>query len=311
MFELNNLASMKIGIASPEKILEWSYGEVTKSETINYRTHKPEMGGLLCERIFGPKKNWECHCGKYKRIRHKGVICDKCGVEVTKSSVRRERMGHIQLATPVAHIWYMRSIPSRIGILLNLNTKQLEKVIYYVSYVVIDPGKTNFTKFQIISDAEYREAQEHYGYDCCRVGMGGEAIRELLCEIDLEKEQKELQLELEKLNAQKEVYLASIDNERKLIAEGNKPTIVALNAFFDNLNTYDKQSQQILDKILESTGKIEPEFFDRLMTLYETIHNKREAICKNIQQTLEGNRQSLRDQLQAINAKVINQKALR
>ena len=145
MFELNNLASMKIGIASPEKILEWSYGEVTKSETINYRTHKPEMGGLLCERIFGPKKNWECHCGKYKRIRHKGVICDKCGVEVTKSSVRRERMGHIQLATPVAHIWYMRSIPSRIGTLLNLNTKQLEKVVYYVSYIVIDPGQTNFT----------------------------------------------------------------------------------------------------------------------------------------------------------------------
>ena len=130
MFELNNLASIKIGIASPEKIREWSHGEVTKSETINYRTHKPETSGLLCERIFGPKKNWECHCGKYKRIRHKGIICDKCGVEVTKSSVRRERMGHIELATPVAHIWFLQSIPSRIGVLLNLNSRQLDRVVY-------------------------------------------------------------------------------------------------------------------------------------------------------------------------------------
>jgi len=230
MFELNNLASMKIGIASPEKILEWSYGEVTKSETINYRTHKPEMGGLLCERIFGPKKNWECHCGKYKRIRHKGVICDKCGVEVTKSSVRRERMGHIQLATPVAHIWYMRSIPSRIGILLNLNTKQLEKVIYYVSYVVIDPGKTNFTKFQIISDAEYREAQEHYGYDCCRVGMGGEAIRELLCEIDLEKEQKELSKASLTAKGQKKIKINKrLEVVDSLLKSGNRPEWMVLN----------------------------------------------------------------------------------
>ena len=224
MFELNNLASMRIGIASPEKILEWSYGEVTKSETINYRTHKPEMGGLLCERIFGPKKNWECHCGKYKRIRHKGVICDKCGVEVTKSSVRRERMGHIQLATPVAHIWYMRSIPSRIGTLLNLNTKQLEKVIYYVSYIVIDPGKTNFVKYQLINDIEYRDAIEQYGNGCCKVGMGGEAIRELLSEIDLEKEHAELSKASLTAKGQKKLKINKrLEIIDSLIKSGNRP----------------------------------------------------------------------------------------
>ena len=224
MFELNNLASMRIGIASPEKILEWSYGEVTKSETINYRTHKTEMGGLLCERIFGPKKNWECHCGKYKRIRHKGVICDKCGVEVTKSSVRRERMGHIQLATPVAHIWYMRSIPSRIGTLLNLNTKQLEKVIYYVSYIVIDPGKTNFVKYQLINDIEYRDAIEQYGNGCCKVGMGGEAIRELLSEIDLEKEHAELSKASLTAKGQNKLKINKrLEIIDSLIKSGNRP----------------------------------------------------------------------------------------
>ncbi len=229
MFELNNLASIKIGVASPEKIREWSYGEVTKSETINYRTHKPEMGGLLCERIFGPKKNWECHCGKYKRIRHKGVICDKCGVEVTKSTVRRERMGHIQLATPVAHIWYMRSIPSRIGTLLNLNTKQLEKVVYYVSYIVIDPGKTNFTKYQLISDIEYRDAMDQFGYDCCRVGMGGEAIRELLAEIDLEKEHKELSKASVNAKGQKKLKINKrLEIIDSLLKSGNRPEWLVL-----------------------------------------------------------------------------------
>lgn len=229
MFELNNLASMSIGIASPEKIREWSFGEVTKSETINYRTHKPEMGGLLCERIFGPKKNWECHCGKYKRIRHKGVVCDKCGVEVTKSNVRRERMGHIELATPVAHIWYMQSIPSRIGTLLGLNSKQLEKVIYYVSYVVMDPGKTGFTKLQVISDAEYREAIEQYGYDCCKVGMGGEAIRDLLCEIDLEKEQKELNALSTTSKGQKKIKINKrLEIVDSLLKSGNRPEWMVL-----------------------------------------------------------------------------------
>lgn len=224
MFELNNLAALKIGIASPEKIREWSYGEVTKSETINYRTHKPEPGGLLCERIFGPKKNWECHCGKYKRIRHKGIICDKCGVEVTKSSVRRERMGHIELATPVAHIWYMQSIPSRIGTLLGLNSKQLEKVIYYVSYIVLDPGTSEFAKMQIINDFEYREAEEKFGHGSFRAGMGGEAIRELLSEIDLEKERNELFAAQKTSKGQKRIKISKrLEVVDSLLKSGNKP----------------------------------------------------------------------------------------
>ena len=229
MFELNNLASIRIGIASPEKIRAWSYGEVTKSETINYRTHKPETGGLLCERIFGPKKNWECHCGKYKRIRHKGIICDKCGVEVTKSTVRRERMGHIELATPVAHIWFLESIPSRIGLLLNLNSKQLEKVAYYVSYIVLDPGNTGFVKSQVISDAEYREAIEQFGYDSFRVGMGGEAIKELLSELDLEKESKELKEKLEKASkGQKKAIQKKLEVVESFRRSGNRPEWMVL-----------------------------------------------------------------------------------
>lgn len=229
MLELKNLASMKIGIASPEKILEWSYGEVTKSETINYRTHKPETGGLLCERIFGPKKNWECHCGKYKKIRHKGVICDKCGVEVTKSVVRRERMGHIELATPVCHIWYMQNVPSRIGLLLGLNTKQLERVAYYVNYIVLDPGKSNFTKMQVISDMEYREACNTFGANSFRVGMGGEAIRELLQNIDLEKEAKDLTEAVKSAKGQKKLKLnKKLELVNSMIKSGNKPEWMVL-----------------------------------------------------------------------------------
>jgi len=224
MFELNNLASIRIGIASPDKIREWSHGEVTKSETINYRTHKPETGGLLCERIFGPKKNWECHCGKYKRIRHKGVICDKCGVEVTTSSVRRERMGHIELATPVAHIWFMQSVPSRIGVLLGLNTKQLERVIYYVSYIVLDPANSGYQKMQLLTDFEYRDAMEKFGKDGFRAGMGGEAIKELLTEIDLDKEAAELKAISDKSKGQKKIKankkLEIIEGLRK---SGNRP----------------------------------------------------------------------------------------
>ncbi len=224
MFELNNLASIRIGIASPDKIREWSHGEVTKSETINYRTHKPETGGLLCERIFGPKKNWECHCGKYKRIRHKGVICDKCGVEVTTSSVRRERMGHIELATPVAHIWFMQSVPSRIGVLLGLNTKQLERVIYYVSYIVLDPANSGYQKMQLLTDFEYRDAMDKFGKDGFRAGMGGEAIKELLTEIDLDKEAAELKAISDKSKGQKKIKankkLEIIEGLRK---SGNRP----------------------------------------------------------------------------------------
>ena len=188
MFELNNFDSIQIGVASPEKIREWSYGEVTKPETINYRTQKPEMGGLFCERIFGPTKDWECHCGKYKRIRYKGVICDKCGVEVTKSKVRRDRMGHIELAAPVSHIWYFKGVPSRIGLMLDISPKALEQVLYFASHIVLDPGETNLTYKQVINDREKIEAEEIYGVGSFKTGMGAEAIKELLMAIDIEKE---------------------------------------------------------------------------------------------------------------------------
>ena len=192
MFELNNFDSIKIGIASPEKIREWSFGEVTKPETINYRTQKPEKDGLFCEKIFGPKKDWECHCGKYKRIRYKGVVCDKCGVEVTRAKVRRERMGHIELACPVTHIWFFRSVPSRIGTLIDVSPKALEQVVYYVNYIVIDPKNTDFTYKQIITDKEYREAIEKFGYGSFVAGMGAEAIKTLLSQVNLQAESDEL-----------------------------------------------------------------------------------------------------------------------
>ena len=163
MYELNNFDSIQIGIASPEKIREWSYGEVTKPETINYRTTKPEKDGLFCEKIFGPTKDWECHCGKYKRIRYKGVICDKCGVEVTRAKVRRERMGHIELAAPVSHIWYFRGVPSRMGLLLDMSPKLLEQVLNFASFVVLDPMATSLAKKQVLTPNEHREAVETYG----------------------------------------------------------------------------------------------------------------------------------------------------
>jgi DNA-directed RNA polymerase subunit beta' len=188
MFELNNFDSIQIGLASPEKIREWSYGEVTKPETINYRTQKPEREGLFCERIFGPTKDWECHCGKYKRIRYKGVICDKCGVEVTRSKVRRDRMGHIELAAPVSHIWYFRGVPSRMGLILDMSPKQLEQVLYFAAYVVLDPGDTPLMYKQILSDKDYREYQEKYGENSFKAGMGAESIKELLQAVDLEAE---------------------------------------------------------------------------------------------------------------------------
>ena len=188
MFELNNFDSIQIGVASPEKIREWSYGEVTKPETINYRTQKPEMGGLFCERIFGPTKDWECHCGKYKRLRHKGIICDKCGVEVTKSKVRRDRMGHIELAAPVSHIWYFKGVPSRIGIMLNMTPKELEQVLYFSSHVVLDPGTTPLLFKQVINDREKIDYEMQYGPGSFKTGMGAEAIKELLQAIDLDKE---------------------------------------------------------------------------------------------------------------------------
>jgi len=192
MYELSNFDAIQIGIASPEKVREWSYGEVTKPETINYRTQKPEKDGLFCERIFGPTRDWECHCGRYKRVRYKGVICEKCGVEVTKSKVRRERMGHIDLACPVTHIWYLRGVPSRISILLDISPKELEQVVYFVSYIVLDPGPTGLSKKQVISDKEYRDLLDKYDSRDFRVAMGAEAVKELLMEVDLDKESEQL-----------------------------------------------------------------------------------------------------------------------
>ena len=192
MFELNNFDSMQIRLASPDKIREWSYGEVTKPETINYRTQKPEKDGLFSERIFGPTKDWECYCGKYKRIRYKGVICDKCGVEVTTSKVRRERMGHIELAAPVTHIWYFRGVPSRIGLILDLQLKQLEQVVYFVNYIVLDPGITDLQYKEIITDDKLRQYQDQYGPKAFKVGMGAEAVRQLLKDINVQEEYEKM-----------------------------------------------------------------------------------------------------------------------
>ena len=208
MFELNNFDSIQIGVASPEKIRQWSHGEVTKPETINYRTQKPERDGLYCERIFGPAKDYECHCGKYKRIRYAGIVCDKCGVEVTKAKVRRERMGHIELAAPVSHIWYFRGVSSKIGLVLGMSPKDLEQVLYFVSFVVLDPGTTDLQHKQVISDKTYFETVEKFGEGSFKAGMGAEAIKELLMAVDLEKESKEL----------KESIAANESNQKKVKA---------------------------------------------------------------------------------------------
>ena len=193
---------IQIRLASPEKIREWSRGEVKKPETINYRTLKPEKDGLFCEKIFGPSKDWECHCGKYKKIRYKGVVCDRCGVEVTKSSVRRERMGHIELAAPVSHIWYFKGIPSRMGLILDISPRVLEKVLYFASYIVLDSEVKDIQVKQVLTEKEYQDARETYG-DSFRVGMGAESIQELLQNIDLEAESVELKSELKNSTGQK------------------------------------------------------------------------------------------------------------
>ena len=223
MSEYQNFEAIQIGLASPEKIREWSRGEVKKPETINYRTLKPERDGLFCERIFGPQKDWECHCGKYKRVRYKGVVCDRCGVEVTRAKVRRERMGHIELAVPVSHIWYFKGIPSRMGLILDMSPRALEKVLYFASYVVIDPGRTELSKNQILSEKEYREYYEKYG-DMFRAGMGAEAVLEMLKEIDLEALYTELKTDLESAKGQKRIRtvrrLEVVEAFRK---SGNKP----------------------------------------------------------------------------------------
>ena len=215
--------AIKIGLASPEKIREWSHGEVKKPETINYRTLKPEKDGLFCERIFGPSKDWECHCGKYKKIRYKGVICDRCGVEVTKSSVRRERMGHIELAAPVSHIWYFKGIPSRMGLILDISPRTLEKVLYFANYIVLDPANSGLQYKQVLTEREYQDAREAYGYDF-RVGMGAESIKELLEAIDLEKDSVELKKELKDATGQKRARIIKrLEVVESFRESGNRP----------------------------------------------------------------------------------------
>ena len=231
MFELNNFESIKIALASPEKIRQWSRGEVKKPETINYRTLKPEKDGLFCERIFGPQKDGECHCGKYRRVRYKGVVCDRCGVEVTKAKVRRERMGHIELAAPMSHIWYFKGIPSRMGLLLDMSPRSLEKVLYFASYVVVDPGETGLNEKQLLTEKEYRTAVDKYGYNSFTVGMGAEAVKQLLQNIDLEKESKELRADLKDSTGQKRVRtIRRLEVVEAFKKSGNKPEWMILDA---------------------------------------------------------------------------------
>ena len=248
LIDVNNFDAMRIGLASPEHIRAWSFGEVKKPETINYRTLKPERDGLFCEKIFGPTKDWECHCGKYKRIRFKGMICDRCGVEITRAKVRRERMGHIELATPVCHIWYLKGVPSRIGILLDMSPRQLEKVIYFAAWVVIDPGNTPLQKREVLSEQKYRELSDKHKDDRGRVqfkaGMGAEAIRELLKDLNLQKVRDELRSELDggpngsrRTRAGKDTVsqkhlktIKRLEIVEALITSGNKPEWMVLEA---------------------------------------------------------------------------------
>ncbi|HAQ1389155.1 TPA: DNA-directed RNA polymerase subunit beta' [Enterococcus faecium Ef_aus0087] len=224
MIDVNKFESMQIGLASPEKIRSWSYGEVKKPETINYRTLKPEREGLFCERIFGPTKDWECACGKYKRIRYKGIVCDRCGVEVTRSKVRRERMGHIELAAPVSHIWYFKGIPSRMGLVLDMSPRALEEIIYFASYVVIEPGNTNLEKKQLLTEREYREKREQYGQEF-QAAMGAEAIKQLLDNVDLDAEAAELKEELKSAQGQKRTRaIRRLDILEAFRASGNQPS---------------------------------------------------------------------------------------
>jgi DNA-directed RNA polymerase subunit beta' len=230
LLDVNNFDAMRIGLASPEQIRAWSFGEVKKPETINYRTLKPERDGLFCEKIFGPTKDWECHCGKYKRIRFKGMICDRCGVEITRAKVRRERMGHIELATPVSHIWYFKGVPSRIGILLDMSPRQLEKVIYFAAYIVVDQGSTTLTKREVLTEQKYRESREKWG-NGFKAGMGAEAIRELLRDLNLRKLQEELRKEFKETTGQKRIKaIKRLEVVEAFINSGNKPDWMILSA---------------------------------------------------------------------------------
>ena len=219
------LKAIKISIASPEKIREWSFGEVKKPETINYRTFKPERDGLFCAKIFGPVKDYECNCGKYKRMKHRGIVCEKCGVEVIASKVRRERMGHIELAAPVAHIWFLKTLPSKIGTLLDMTMVDLEKVLYFDSYIVLDPKETNLTKLQVLSEDQFLQIMDHYGEDAVTVGMGAESIRTLIEEIDLAKLRAELREESLTTRSQtkKKKIIKRLKIVEAFLESGNKP----------------------------------------------------------------------------------------
>ena len=230
MDELEIFEKLKTGIASDEQIREWSKGEVKKPETINYRTLKPEKDGLFCERIFGPTKDWECHCGKYKRVRYKGIVCDRCGVEVTKAKVRRERMGHIELAAPIAHIWYFKGIPSRIALMLDISPRNLERVIYFASYIVIDKGTSDLEACQVLNEKEYHEAEEKYGKKSFKAKMGAEAIYELLEKIDLDKLSQSIKKEIEKASEQKRTKLIKrLDTVESFRLSGNRPEWMIMN----------------------------------------------------------------------------------
>jgi len=223
MLDVNNFNRMRIGLASPDMIREWSFGEVKKPETINYRTLKPEREGLFCEKIFGPTRDWECHCGKYKRVRYKGIVCDRCGVEVTRSKVRRERMGHIVLAAPVSHIWYFKGIPSRMGLLLDMSPRALEKVLYFVSYIVTNSGDTSLMKKQLLTETEYREYREKYG-DRFQASMGAEAVKLLLGEMDLDKLNDELRIELKEVSGQRKIRaIRRLEVVEAFKTSGNRP----------------------------------------------------------------------------------------
>ncbi|MEM5817970.1 MAG: DNA-directed RNA polymerase subunit beta', partial [Desulfitobacterium hafniense] len=223
MLDVNNFDRMRIGLASPTMIREWSHGEVRKPETINYRTLKPEREGLFCEKIFGPTRDWECHCGKYKRVRYKGIVCDRCGVEVTRSKVRRERMGHIELAAPVSHIWYFKGIPSRMGLLLDMSPRSLEKVLYFVSYIVTDAGDTSLMKKQLLTETEYREYRDKYG-SRFKASMGAEAIKMLLEEMDLDKLNDELRVELKEVSGQRKIRaIRRLEVVEAFKESGNRP----------------------------------------------------------------------------------------
>jgi len=223
LLDVSNFDRMRIGLASPEMIESWSHGEVKKPETINYRTLKPERDGLFCERIFGPTKDWECHCGKYKRVRYKGIVCDRCGVEVTRAKVRRERLGHIKLATPVSHIWYFKGIPSRMGLLLDVSPRNLEKVLYFVSYIVLNPKETDLSLHQLLSESEYREMREKYG-NGFEAGMGAEAVKKMLVELDLHQLQEDLRTELKEVSGQRKVRaIRRLEVVEAFLASGNKP----------------------------------------------------------------------------------------